>query len=263
MYSEAISKGILTVSENTRVRDTVATAATLDSLIGAEIGSVWEDGRGTVYALACMERGRTVTAYTEIIRMNERNIAGLTTMSTAEKNTLDGYARYSLAAILAGINAKYANVVSQSGGSPAASLNISNADSLKLEASNIVKNISVSVTVQGDRANRIQDAFAKVLSDEGLRTQGSNPSYALQVNLALSEAVYPNSTNKFCRYTVSANLVERETGAVLFPFSLTGRDGRLTYEEAEERAIMLAEREIRGKYPAELRKYLASLLPRN
>jgi hypothetical protein len=260
IYSEAISKGIVTVSENTSVRNTIATAAALDILIGAEIANVWDDGRGMVYALAHVEKEKTAAAYTEMIRMNLANIEKLTAMNAAEKNTFDGYARYKLAALISGLNTRYANVAAQAGGSPSA-LNLTNTDSLNLETANIVKNISVAVNVAGDSGSRVRDAFAKALSGEGLRTQGGNTPYTLDVNVSLSEAVFPNNTNKFCRFTVSANLIEKVSGSVLLPFSISDRAGHSTYEGAETAAIAAIEKTVIEKYPGTFREYLAALLP--
>jgi len=260
MYSEAVSNGIINVSENTQVRDTIVTAASLDTLIGAEIGNVWDDGRGTIYSLAYIDRRRTAAVYTEIILMNQRNIDNLLAMSSAEKNTFDGYARYKLAALIAGMNAEYSGIVTLAGDSNV-SFDISNADALFLEASNIIKNISVGFNVSGDSNNRVRDAFAKVLSGEGLRTQGSNTPYVLEVNVNMSEITYPGNTFKFCGYTIGANLIESSTGSVLLPFSVSGREGHSTYEAAKTRVLVVMERTINESYPVLFREYLAALLP--
>ena len=261
IYSEAITNGVINISDNTNVRDVIVTAASMDSLIGAEIGSVWDDGKKTIYVLAFLERARTVAIYTEIIQMNQGNINKLITMSAAQKNTFDGYARYKLAILLAGMNANYVNVVNLAGGSTA-SLNLTTADSLSLEASNIIKSISVGFTVKGDSNNRVRDTFAKILNAEGIRTQGSNPPYTMEISIDMSEATFPNNTNKFCRYTVSANLIEKSTGNVLVPFNFTDRAAHTTYAEAQNRAFLDIERRINGNYPAAFQAYLAGLMPK-
>jgi hypothetical protein len=259
VYSEAVSRGAVAVSENTRIRDTVTTAASLDILIGAEIGKVWDDGRGTVYAAAYMDREKTAAVYTELINANLQNIEELTNMGAAEKNTFDGYARYKLAAVLAELNARYAQVISYA--APPAPLNLTNAAAYELEASNIIRNTAVAVAVEGDRSNRIRDAFAKVLSGRGLRTRGNNPPYVLEVSADFSEVTFPNNTIIYCRAAVSANLIENETGAVLLPFSLTDRVGHLTYAGAEASAVRAVERAVGEKYPGVLKEYLEGLLP--
>ena len=260
IYSEAVRSGIVTVSDNTSITDTVVTAAMLDRLVGAEIGSVWNDGRGTVYALAYLNRQEAIAIYSEMISMNLVNIENLITMSSAEKNTFDGYARYKLAALISGINAQYASVVTQAGGS-VSSLNMTNADALTIEASNIIRNIAVEVQVTGDRGNRVRDAFAGVLNAEGLRTRGTNPPYTLEVTINMEEAVFPGNTNSFARFTVSAELVEKATDTVLLPFNFTDRAGHTTLAQAENQAFILMERMINERYPSLLKEYLAALMP--
>jgi hypothetical protein len=196
--------------------------------------------------------------------MNQRNIDHLLAMSTAEKNTFDGYARYKLASLIAGMNAEYSGIVSLAGDTNVPinlTNNLSNAGALSLEASNIIKNISVGFNVGGDSNNRVRDAFAKALSGEGLRTQGSNTPYVLEVNINMSEITFPGNNLKFCGYTVGANLIERATGSVLFPFSVSDREGHSTYEAARTRAIIAMERTIAEQYPVLFREYLAALLP--
>jgi len=261
-YSEAVSKGIVNSSETANIRDSVSTGVALDTLIGAEIGSIWDDARGTVYAVAYLDKEMAVTVYGNMILTNLRNIEKLTAMTAAEKNTLDGYARYRLAAIISGINEKYARIIAQCGGPTVASLNLPGAEALNIEASNIIKNVAVIVNVKGDSNNRIKDAFTKVLSGEGLRTRGNSPPYTMEVNVNLSEAVFPNNPNKFCRLTISAELIENSTNSVLLPFSFSDRIGHSTYEAAQAAALVQAEKLIGEKYPAVFKEYLDSLLPK-
>jgi len=260
VYNEAVTNGIVSVSDNTNVREIIVTAASLDNLIGAAIGNVWEDGRDTVYALAYLEKERTVLIYTDIIRINQGNIESLISMNAAQKNTFDGYARYKLAALIAGMNAEYAGIVSLAGGSTV-SLNLTGKDALILEAANIIKNITVGFNVNRDSNSRVRDAFAKALNGEGLRTRGNNPPYILEINIDMDEVKFPNNNFIYCRYTLSANLIEKATGSVLFPFSITDREGHTTYTEAQNRAFASIEKIINEKYPGAFREYLAALLP--
>jgi len=261
IYSEAVSKGIVTVTQNTFMQDVIITSTSLDILIGAQIGNIWDSGRGMVYALAYMDREKTISIYTDLILLNNLSIEQLTAMNAAQKNTFDGYARFKLAETIANINAKYATVVSVSGGSTA-SLNIKSANSLNLDAEEILRNITVVVNVKNDQANRIRDAFAQVLTAESLRTGGNDPPYTLEVDLDLSEVTYPNNRRIYCRYVVSANLIENATGAVLLPFNFSGREGHSTYANAVTTAITEAEKGILEKYPIILSEYLAGIFPR-
>jgi len=262
MYTEAVNRGVVNVSNVTDIREQISIAASMDKLIGAQIGNVWDSRRGTVYAVAFMDKAKTISIYSDLILINNRNIELLTSMSNAQKNTFDGYARFKLAAEIAGINDNYAAVVSYAGGS-ITSLNLKSPDSFNLEAAEIIRNITVTVRVTNDRANRIQDAFAGVLSSQGLRTRGNNPLYTLDVRLNESEVTFPGNNHVFCRIEVSANLIENATGVSLFPFSFNERAGHSTYANAQTAAFAGAEKIIMDRYSAALRDYLTSLIPIN
>jgi hypothetical protein len=123
---------------------------------------------------------------------------------------------------------------------------------------NNIKNSSVYLNVNGDLNNRVRDAFAKVLSAEGLRTQGSNSPYTLDININMNETTYPNNNNIFYQYTVSANLIERNTDSVLLPFNFSGREGHTTHETAKTRVFIAIERTIADRYHAAFKEYLAA-----
>jgi hypothetical protein len=261
-YSEAVSKGIVNSSENTNLRDEISIRTSLDTLVGAEIGNIWDNARGMVYAIAYLDKEKAIATYGHMIQTNLKNIENLTAMTAAEKYTLDGYARYKLAALISGINTRHAQIIAQCGGPTVASLNLPSESAINIEAANIIKNIPVAVNVKGDKNNRIRDAFTKVLSNEGLRTRGGSPLYTLEVNVDLNE-VFLTNPNKFCRITVSAELIENSTDSVLLPFNFAEREGHMTYEEAQNRAIRQAEKQIGEKFPAVFKEYLAGLLPQN
>jgi hypothetical protein len=83
----------------------------------------------------------------------------------------------------------------------------------------------------------------------------------LNVTLSLSEAVLGNQQNKFTRYVVDASLTDTAEGMVLLPFNINGREGHLSLPEAENRAVMAAEKKINETYGAILSEYLSTLLP--
>jgi hypothetical protein len=260
VYSETILKGKLVVSEYTTVRDTIITASLMDRLIGAQIVNIWEGPRGTVYALAHINKQRTVAIYSELIRINQISIENLIRMNEDEKNTLNGIARYKLAAQIAEMNKKYANVILVAGGQ-IAELEIKNAVLLYDESANILKDISISLYVEGDRNNRIRNTFARVLNNEGFRIQETNSFYTLRVTLDLNEKIYPTSRYKFCKYVLNASLVDNNSVSDLFQFRFEDEEGQNTYELAEDDAIRITERRINGQFPAEFKEFLRKLIP--
>ena len=262
VYQEAVSQGIINITSNIHIQDTIVTAVAMDSLVGAQIGRVWDNGNGTVYALSFIERQRAATIYSEMIRLNKATIESLVSMNNARRNTFDGYARYMLAANIAEINTSFANIVYLSGGPAPASWNLVNPNSLRLTAASIAENIGVSVVVDGDRNNRLRNAFTRALNANSLRTRGVNPPYTLEVSMSMNQADNPGSNLVSVRFSVSAELVDNATDSVLFAFDFNDRAFHQSRDGAENRAFILAETRINETYPAALRQWLNGILPR-
>lgn len=263
-YSEVVANGAVKALSDTSFDSAIKTSVQLESLVGAEIRDYWYDGASTHYAVAVMERGKTAALYTDMIRSNEDIITGLVNMKDSEKNSLDGYSRYILAATIADANRVFANVLSVVGASNSGinTAGMRKGDDLRIEAAKIAGNIPISVTVTGDRADRLKGAFAAAIGKQGFRSGGASSRYALNAAVTLAPVELPNQQNKFVRYTVDANLVDTSTGGVLLPYAINGREGHISLPEAENRAFAAAERKINGEYGKLLSDYLGSLLPK-
>jgi hypothetical protein len=265
-YTEAVSRGVVRVSENASIQEAIRTSTALDALIGAEIGDVWDSGAGTVHAVAIMDKAKTAILYADLIRSNQQTITDLITMSNTEKNTFDGYSRYQLAAVMADANRTYANILSLTGNTSGIEPDsLKKGDDYRLEAVNITKTIPIAVIVTNDRSDRIRSAFASVFGAIGFRSGGANSGaasrYVLNVMVTISEAVYPDTTRKHAQYVVDANLTDTTTATVLLPFNINGRATHANLSQAENAAVAEAEKKIKDGYGQLLSEYLAALLP--
>jgi hypothetical protein len=259
-YNEAVRSGVTTGwTDNIAMQNTIATTASMDTLLGAEVREVWSDPKNTWFAVAVMEKAKTTQLYTEMISANQNMISNLITMSQAEKNSLEGYSRYQFAAAVADINITYGNLL-QIIGAPLPQ-GMVKGDVYRIEAQNIAKAIPVGITVKNDKSGRIQGAFAKSLSDLGFRSGGNNARYVLDVNVVTSPVDLPNNQNKFARMELSADLTDTSQKAVLLPYNFSNREGHATLSEAENRTYIAAERKINDEYAKLLSDYLSRLLP--
>jgi hypothetical protein len=257
-YQEAVKNGVtLNWTENTSVENAIKTSTSME-LAGAEIRDTWNDG-GTFYAVAVMEKERTARLYTQMVRDNLRIVGVLTDIPVSGRNSMDSLARFQFAGAIAEANQIFSTVLSVIGAPVPAGLQ--RPEDYRLEASNIIKSIPVSVSVGNDRDNRIRAAFAAALSSAGFRTGGSNSRYQLQARISLSEVEMSNQTNKFVRYSIEGNFVDTSTAEVLFPYSIVGREGHPILSEAEARAVRAAENKIREEYTQSLSAYLSQLIP--
>ncbi|MDR3249186.1 MAG: LPP20 family lipoprotein [Treponema sp.] len=263
-YSEAMQQEtVSSYFRNMEISNAIRTSAEQDTLIGAEIRDYWFDGRSTHYAVAVMERGKAVSLYTDLINTNREIISTLTTMDDREKNSLDGFARYHLAAKIADGSRAFSNILSVvgSGAMALSSRELAEGEGFRLEANNIAQRIPVDVQVSDDQFNRIKGAFAAVIGKKGFKSGGSDSRYVLNAQVDFVPVELLEQTNKYIRYTMNANLVDRVTENVLLPYTVTGREGHLTVAEAENRVITAIEKEIAGAWDNAFSAYLDSLLP--
>ena len=259
-YDQVVRNGALDDwSEGTAINNVISTSASLDSLVGAEIGEVWGDNR-EYYAVAVLNKAKARQIYSGLIASNQTIINNLVNIPAAEKNTLDGFARYQLAALVADITTSYGNLLSVIG-APAERLKLG--DEYRLEAINIAKAIPISIRVQNDLSGRVQGAFAKVFSNMGFQSGGSNSRYILDANIITSVVEFANNPNKWTRIEVNAYLVDSRQGAVLLPYNYSDRQGHTTQAEANNRAYAAAERKINEEYSILLNDYFSQLLPKN
>jgi len=262
-YQQAITNGVMdgwvdTAEMRTRVRST----STFDDLMGAEIKEVWFDSKDLYYAAAVIEKAKGVRIYSELMNANQNVIKNLVTMTSAEKNSMEGVLRYRFAAITADINVFYRNVVVLLDGKTD---DTSSGDRYRLEAQNIIKTIPIHIKITNDRNGRLFSAFAKCFSDWGFETSAqpvNAPRYSLDVIAALSPVSLPNNPNIFSRIELTANLKDTNSNQVLFPYSFNSREGHTSQAEADNRCILAAERNINEAFAGLLNDYLTRLRPK-
>jgi hypothetical protein len=243
--------------EGVSLEESIRTSTAMD-LVGAAIRDVWSDG-SLFYAVAVMENAQTNRLYTQMIQDNQRIIDTLTDIPAARRNNMDSLARFQFAITLAEANKVFANVLAVIGAPVPPGMGQS--EDYRLESAAILRAMPVSVTVEGDRENRIRSAFAAALTEAGFRTGGTGAPYQLQARLSFSEVQLPNQSNKFVRYTLDGNFVDSSGGEILFPYNVNGREGHLSISEAEARAVRTAEARIKDDYAKTLSSFLSQLIP--
>ncbi|MCL1815924.1 MAG: LPP20 family lipoprotein [Treponema sp.] len=261
-YSQAVEASSSSWSEKSDIAQAVKISAAMDTLIGAEIKDVWKSPDGTWYAAAVMDKAKTNLIYSELIQQNLGTITKLTSLSTAEKESFDGFINYYQAANLADANLVFSNVRTVISSGSMMGENLKPGNDYRLEAVRIARNIPIAVSVENDRQNRIKDAFSGVLTRAGFRTGGSDSRYVLRARLSLDEAAYPNTPYKWIRYGVDASLIDVSTGTVLFPYNINGREGHTSLSEAEARAVRAAEDRINEDYVNALGMFLSRNITR-
>ncbi|MDR2313733.1 MAG: LPP20 family lipoprotein [Spirochaetaceae bacterium] len=255
-YTQAVETSSMAWEEKSTMAQAVKTSVAMDTLIGAEIKDVWKSPDGTCYALALMDRAKTSLIYLELIRQNLEAIEALTNLPEAEKQSFEGFVNYYQAAALADANQVFANVRNVISPGAMAGEDLKTGNDYRIEAARIARDIPIAITVTNDRQNRIQGAFAAALSSTGFRTGGKDSRYALRVNFSMEEISFLNNPYRWVRYVVDASLVDASTETVLFPYSITGREGHANIREAENSALGSVETAIKDRYMRDLGIFL-------
>ncbi|HPA10837.1 MAG TPA: LPP20 family lipoprotein [Treponemataceae bacterium] len=258
-YTEAVREGRVLVTEDSAVQQAVTSSWEQDTIVGAEIKDTWFDGNRTTYAVAVMDKSRAMVLYAELIEANESSIQSLTAIPAAERNTLDAYARFDLAATIAEANAGFVNVLSvvSPGAAAARRSGLTMAEDMRLECRKIAEKIPITVQVENDREDRIRSAFSSVISGAGFKIAESGSRYTLQAVLRLSETELPKNPNKFARYQVESRLTDAQNATSVLPWTISGREGHATLPEAEHRAVRAAEKKIQTEFGAVFSDFLS------
>jgi hypothetical protein len=258
-YSKAVADGTVNMSEDRSIQNAIKTSAAMDTLVGAEIAGVWFDGTSLHYAIALMDRQKTTALYTDMLNGNLQVIAELTVMPDAEKYTPGSIERFRLAGTIADVNQVYANVLTVLGNCTITAGNLRTGDSYRLEAADITATILIAVRVNDDRNSRINVAFARVLNKAGFKSGETASRFVLTVTLTLTEDPAQNQRFSFVNYLVDARLTDTLEGAVLLPFTITGKEGHVNREGAENRALMAAEKQIAETFGAAFTGWLFNM----
>jgi hypothetical protein len=239
-------------SSDSRMSLSIAAEAALEGLSGAEIRNTWNDpGTQSWYAAAVMEKAKCRGLYAGELDKSIEEIRTLIAVSggisfeTAAKGQkaqgiLEKAGMYALVLTLLDGPNRQAEV---------ARLGVEIAGVLA-EA----RAIPVDVRVRGDVNGRFKAAFAGAFTAAGFRTGNRNSRFALEAAVIMTPAARNRYFNT--RYTVDAVLRDTQTGAELFTYNAASRESHpASQADADNRAIIGAERRITEEFPEILQEY--------
>ncbi|MDR2784926.1 MAG: LPP20 family lipoprotein [Treponema sp.] len=258
VYKERVTKGSVDISSSVDAVQAIQVSSSMESLIGAEINDVWDDGK-TYYAVAIMDKAKVIPIYQGLIEANLSLIDRLTNVPADRRPTIETVAAYHSAADIAKANFVFVTVLNLLGG-PNMRSGLKSSEDYIYEADEIARLIPVNVEVENDSEGRIRGAFAGVLSGAGFRTGDNSSRYIVKAKLSISPVDLPNQPNKFSRFVLNAELIDGNTKVALFPFNINGREGHISQSEANQRAIRTAESRVKQDYGKVLQDYLSGSL---
>jgi hypothetical protein len=233
----------------------IEAVAALDTLIGVEIKNTWEDtATGNWYAAAVMEKAVCRGLYSGELDKAIDEIDVL--IDTSGGLSFETIANCRRAQSILGQADVYALILAMLDG-PNRQAEVSR---LALPVADVLaeaKAIPVDVRVQGDVNGRFRAAFAGAFTAAGFRVGSRNSRYALEVTATVAPA--PRNQYFNTRYTVDAVLRDTRTRAELFSYSVANRESHTASQaDADNRAVIGAERKITEEFPRALQEYLDS-----
>jgi hypothetical protein len=242
-------------TSTSQMSQSIEAVSALDTLIGAEIKDTWNDTRNrNWYAVAVMEKAKCARLYAGEL---DKAVAEINTLiDTSGGISFETIANCQKAQGVLGKADVYALVLAMLDG-PNRQSEISQLAASIAGALAEAKTIPVDVRVNKDVNGRFKAAFAGVFTAAGFRTGNRNSRFALEVAVSLEPATQGRYFNT--RYTVDAVLKDTQTGAELFTYNIANREAHPANQaEADNRAVIGAERKITEEFPGVLEEYLSA-----
>lgn len=245
-----------------RVNRTISISTNIDQLIGVEIKETWLSPDGTYYALAVLEKSKTLAIYKGKIDLNNQTITSLIDIPVGVKNTMTEFARYKVAYAKAGENAAYLSLLLQL--NPAVSSLVNDEkltqSVIKAKWRAVGDAMPIAVAVRGDKNDKLKSAFAKVFTTAGFTLSSPDTSrYSMAVTLDTTNEKIPGNNKVVLRYSLAASLMDHISGETLLPFSLSGREVHLNKESAELKMFKTLDKKIMENFQAAFEEYVTSL----
>jgi hypothetical protein len=242
-------------TSDSRMSLSIEAEAALDVLIGAEIKNTWNDPKNrNWYAVAVMEKDQCRKLYSGELNKTIDEINVLIDISRGISfKTITNCQRAQ------GILEKadmYALILTLLDG-PNRQAEVARISARVVEILAEARAIPVDVRVRGDVNGRIKAAFTKAFTTAGFRTGTGNSPFALEIVVTMTPVTLGKYFNT--RYTVDAVLKDTLSGTELFTYNAGNRESHpASQAEADNRAIIGAERKITAEFPGVLQDYLNS-----
>jgi hypothetical protein len=239
---------------------TVNTSVDLKDISGVSVKEVWNDGKGTTYALAVLDRAESGRYYRTQIDKNAEVINSQIVYASNNAESLEAVGALNRAVKLAEENAENLGILFAVNPMLArvVSLEYGSAEKVREFSMRILERIKIAIVVSGDKDNLVGNAFAEAITSGGLTPQFAQTgvySYVLRVNVTFEDAGRVGNYQSV-RYVVDATLTDTRNSKVLLPLSITGRESHTSQSEAQVRAF----RTIRSESAKQFTQKFAALI---
>ncbi|MBW2411678.1 MAG: hypothetical protein JRF72_17920, partial [Deltaproteobacteria bacterium] len=220
----------------------ITNVSTQKVLSGVQIVEVYQQSKPEplFYALAALDRSQSREILQSKIRELDRDILNLISANQREtdklakiKNLKSSVEQY----ILRDTYNTELRIVNPSGkGIPA---QVSFFEMKRQLADTLLRDFFIAVSINGSRANEIRQALVEALNQKGFSVSEDpdRASVLARGSIEINPIKQKASEWKFVRWKAYFDLVDQHGGAIFGSVKKSGREGHLSFPQAEERAV--------------------------
>ena len=255
-YKELISDNTSEYNKQSEFSNNISISST-QTLYNIQYAENYTDHLGHVYVLAFIDRSETAEIYIKKIRSNDERVTYYMNKAQENADLLLHYAYLKAAAVIGQLNRSMATQLEIISSSVADKIQFSyNLNNLLLITSEAAKNVSFQINIQNDSNEGIKNLISELINAEGFVI---NSSPILSINGSINfEKISLNRSGQFIRWTLSLTL-ENTHGDTILSLSKNGREGSITYEEAEARSLRSIQRIMKDIFIRDIDDYFTKL----
>lgn len=245
------------IDKQKSLQQDVQVSTEVKDLIGVEVKERWKSKDGTFYALAVLEKARGIAIYMEKATACINAIEAFLNVAEVERNTFLEYFRCSSAISKAKELSVYSAYLSVLDPMDVRDWKAYSQDALRLRASNVAKNIEVSINIEGEVATKLKPVFEKIFAKRGFTVAKSgNARYVVNINLEMGEPLEQSRGRVMVRYNFEAELVDSILNETLIPYNVAGREIMFDEKAAQTKVFKTLQKKIESEFEASFAKYI-------
>lgn len=242
-------------TSKTTLDEIIKTQSVVDNLVGVKIKEYWQDKNNRFYALGVLNKSEASIYYSKKIQEIDSVIVQL--INDSEEKSFEGYFAIKKACIKAKELLNYLDILYAVDKISYETYNCSfgSYELLEKQAKDYANKIAIKVSIDGDENGRVKGSFVKVFNDQGfVITDKDDQRYQFNGNLNFETSILGKNT--FVRYLIDAVLMDKNTGKIIVPFTMNGREGHLTELEAKNRCLRVLEKNIQTKFAQDFSDFI-------
>jgi len=261
-YLQTSSSGDSDLEETFSIQE-ITDVSTKKVLSGVRIADLYQDsGPGNLYyALAVLDRQQSATILRDRILKLDGEIEMLFDRALGEGDLLTKIKHLKQSIGKHAVREAYdaeLRIVSRSGRGISSPIHFTEIKS-QLDAI-LLRDFLIGVSVSGSRADEVQDALVQGLNQEGFSV--SEDLNAANVLIRGTVEIKPLGRGtpdwKYVQWRAHFDMVDSKGGAVFGSVNKAGREGHLSLQQAENRAVRKIRKTLTTEIAQEIRKYIFS-----